>query len=62
MHQGGPRRLWDILDELRDYWLSHGYFQLYGAQAFIPPEGGKIHLARGDWQATITYEENRPAR
>ncbi|MCO5994475.1 methyltransferase domain-containing protein [Actinoallomurus rhizosphaericola] len=53
VHQGGPRRLWDILDELRDYWLSHGYFHLYGAQAFIPPEGGKIHLARGDWQATI---------
>jgi protein-L-isoaspartate O-methyltransferase len=53
VHQGGPRRLWDILDSLRDYWLSHGYLQLYGAQVFIPPEGGKIHLARGDWEATI---------
>ena len=53
VHQGGPRRLWDILDDLRDYWLSHGYFQLYGAQAFIPPGGGKVHLARGDWEATI---------
>lgn len=51
--QSGPRRLWDILDELRDYWLSHGYFQLYGAQVFIPPDGGKIHLARGAWEATI---------
>jgi protein-L-isoaspartate O-methyltransferase len=54
VHQGGPRRLWNILDELRGYWLSHGYFQLYGARVSIPPEGGKIHLARGKWQATIT--------
>lgn len=54
VHQGGPRRLWDILDELRDYWLGHGYFQLYGAKVSIPPEGGKIHLSRGQWQATIT--------
>ncbi len=53
IHQGGPRRLWDILDGLRDYWLSHGYLQLYGAQVFIPPEGGKIHLTRGNWEATI---------
>ena len=53
VHQGGPRRLWDTLDELRDYWLSHGYFQLHGAQAFIPPGGGKVHLARGGWKATI---------
>jgi SAM-dependent methyltransferase len=51
--QGGPRRLWDILDEVRDYWLCHGYFQLYGAKVFIPPEGGKIHLTRGDWEAAI---------
>lgn len=54
VHQGGPRRLWDILDELRDYWLGHGYFQLYGAQVFIPPEGDKIHLVRGNWEATIS--------
>jgi hypothetical protein len=54
VHQGGPRRLWGILDELRASWLSQGYFQLYGAKVFIPPEGGKIHLSRGKWQATIT--------
>jgi protein-L-isoaspartate O-methyltransferase len=53
VHQGGPRRLWDILDRLRRYWLSHGCFPLYGAQVLIPPDGSKIHLARGDWQATI---------
>jgi protein-L-isoaspartate O-methyltransferase len=54
VHQGGPRRLWDILDGLREEWLRHGYFQLYGAQVFIPPEGGKVHLARGGWKATIS--------
>ena len=53
VHQGGPRRLWDILDQTRQYWLSHGYFQLYGAKALITPDGS-IHLQRGHWQATIT--------
>jgi SAM-dependent methyltransferase len=53
VYQAGPRRLWDLLDELRDEWLSHGYFQLFGAKAYVPPEGGKIHLARGNWQAVI---------
>ena len=54
VHQTGPRRLWDILDEVRDYWLSHGEFPLYGAQVTIPPDGSAIHLQRGRWQATIT--------
>ena len=52
VRQGGPRRLWDILDDLREYWLQHGYFQLHGATAFITPSG-TIHLARGRWRATI---------
>jgi len=52
--QGGPRRLWGILDGLRGEWLRQGYFQLYGAQVFIPPKGGKVHLARGSWKATIS--------
>lgn len=54
VHQGGPRRLWAIFDELRDFWLGHGYFQLYGAKVTIPPEGGEVRLNRGNWQATIT--------
>jgi protein-L-isoaspartate O-methyltransferase len=53
VHQAGPRRLWDILDDLRADWLRNGQFQLFGAQAFITPSG-KIHLVRGDWKATIT--------
>ncbi|HUY47417.1 MAG TPA: hypothetical protein VMV92_17085 [Streptosporangiaceae bacterium] len=54
MHQAGPRRLWDILDEVRGYWLTHGEFPLYGARVTIPPDGSAIHLQRGRWQATIT--------
>jgi protein-L-isoaspartate O-methyltransferase len=52
VRQGGPRRLWDILDDHREYWLRHGYFQLYGARAFIPANGS-ILLARGRWKAAI---------
>ncbi|WP_214110990.1 methyltransferase domain-containing protein [Acrocarpospora catenulata] len=52
VHQGGPRRLWDLLDEIRDYWLRHGSLPLYGAQVRITPDG-TIHLQRGRWQATI---------
>jgi protein-L-isoaspartate O-methyltransferase len=53
VRQGGPRRLWDILDDLREYWLRHGYFQLYGATALISAKG-TIHLIRGQWRATIS--------
>jgi protein-L-isoaspartate O-methyltransferase len=51
--QGGPRRLWDVLDDLRGYWLSHGYFQLYGATALIEHDG-TIRLRRGKWRGKIT--------
>ena len=37
----GPRRLWDILDGLREEWLRHGYPQLHGAQVFILPKAGR---------------------
>jgi SAM-dependent methyltransferase len=50
--QGGPRKLWDLLDDQREYWLTHGYLQLYGAWAFIQ-EDGVIRLSRGQWRATI---------
>lgn len=53
VHQSGVRRLWDILEELRVEGLRTGYFQLYGARAFIAQDGA-ILLARGTWRATIT--------
>lgn len=52
VHQGGPRRLWDLLDQIRHDWLTDGYLQLYGARARIEPDG-TCHLTRGTWHATI---------
>ncbi|MFD5297234.1 methyltransferase domain-containing protein [Streptomyces mutabilis] len=52
VHQGGPRRLWDILDELRSYWLQHGELPARGARALITPEG-ETRLARGKWRAVL---------
>ncbi|WP_424533616.1 protein-L-isoaspartate(D-aspartate) O-methyltransferase [Sphaerisporangium viridialbum] len=53
VHQGGPRRLWDVLDEARDYWLQNGALPLYGANVRITPDG-TIQLQRGRWKATIS--------
>lgn len=52
VHQSGPRRLWDSLDDLRHYWLTHGHFPLYEARAFVT-SSGTIHLRRGGWRAVI---------
>jgi len=52
VHQAGPRRLWDILDDHRRYWLTHGYLPLRGAAAWIDPDG-TCHLNHDDWHATI---------
>jgi protein-L-isoaspartate O-methyltransferase len=52
VHQAGPRRLWDILDGHRRYWLTHGYLPLRGAPARIDPDG-TCHLNRDDWHAVI---------
>ncbi|MFG2679161.1 methyltransferase domain-containing protein [Streptomyces sp. NPDC048392] len=52
VHQGGPRRLWDILDELRSYWLQHGELPARGARVLITPEG-ETRIARGKWRAVL---------
>ncbi|WP_233646833.1 methyltransferase domain-containing protein [Streptomyces sp. BSE6.1] len=52
VHQGGPRRLWDLLDELRAYWLQHGELPARGARALITPDG-ETRLARGKWRAVL---------
>ncbi|WP_405149093.1 protein-L-isoaspartate(D-aspartate) O-methyltransferase [Sphaerisporangium sp. NBC_01403] len=53
VHHGGPRRLWDVLDEARDYWLQNGMLPLYGANVRITPDG-TIQLQRGRWKVTIS--------
>ena len=52
VHQSGPRRLWDILDDLRHRWLRDGSLPVYGATVTITPDG-VCHLQRGRWRATI---------
>nr|WP_222108411.1 methyltransferase domain-containing protein [Streptomyces cupreus] len=52
VHQGGPRRLWEILDSLRAYWLQHGELPVRGVQVLITPEG-QTRLARGKWRAVL---------
>jgi protein-L-isoaspartate O-methyltransferase len=52
VHQAGPRRLWDIVDNVRHQWLSDGSLPLYGAKVRIEPDG-LIRLTRGRWQVTI---------
>jgi protein-L-isoaspartate O-methyltransferase len=52
VHQGGPRRLWDALDRVRDDWLRLGMTSWLGASAMILDDG-TVKLARGLWRATI---------
>lgn len=52
VHQAGPRRLWDMLDEIRHDWLSDGALPAYGAQALIGPDG-TLRLSRGTWHTTV---------
>jgi hypothetical protein len=52
IHQSGPRRLWDILDDIRYRWLREGSLPVYGATVTIAPDG-ICHLKRGRWQATL---------
>jgi protein-L-isoaspartate O-methyltransferase len=53
VHQAGPRRLWDILDDIRHRWILDGALPLRGATATIDPDG-TCHLTHGSWQATIS--------
>ncbi|MFE2071403.1 methyltransferase domain-containing protein [Streptomyces misionensis] len=52
VHQGGPRRLYDLLDEIRWRWLEHGELPVYGARVTISPDG-ETTLSRGGWTATL---------
>ncbi|MBB5967735.1 protein-L-isoaspartate(D-aspartate) O-methyltransferase [Planomonospora venezuelensis] len=45
VHQAGPRRLWDLLEEVRRDWLLTGRIPLYGAKARVDP-AGTIHLTQ----------------
>jgi hypothetical protein len=52
VHQGGPRRLYDLLEEIRRRWLEHGELPVYGAKVDITPDG-RTTFSRGGWTATL---------
>ncbi|WEH34034.1 methyltransferase type 11 [Streptomyces sp. AM 4-1-1] len=52
VHQGGPQRLWTILERIRDRLSAEGSLPLLGARVHITPDGN-CHLSRGNWHTTI---------
>ncbi|MFD0628543.1 hypothetical protein ACFQ2K_43900 [Streptomyces sanglieri] len=52
VHQGGPRRLYDLLDQIRWYWVENGELPVYGARVVIAPDGTTT-LSRGGWTLTL---------
>ncbi|WP_075735203.1 methyltransferase domain-containing protein [Streptomyces acidiscabies] len=52
VHQGGPQRLWDTLERIRNRLNTEGSLPLLGARVRITPDG-VCHLSRGRWSASI---------
>jgi SAM-dependent methyltransferase len=52
VRQGGPRRLWDTLDDIRHRWILDGFLPVREADVVIDPDG-TCQLSRGEWKATI---------
>lgn len=52
VHQGGPRRLWDALERIRNRLNAEGSLPLLGARVRITPDG-VCHLSRGRWHAVM---------
>ncbi|MFD7975288.1 methyltransferase domain-containing protein [Streptomyces sp. NPDC059071] len=52
VYQGGPRRLWDPLEDILDRLNWLGELPVYGAQVTITPDG-ETTLTRGSWTATL---------
>lgn len=52
VHQGGPRRLYTLLEAIRWRWIEHGELPVYGALVTVTPDGATT-LARGGWAVTL---------
>lgn len=52
MHQSGPRRLWDVLEDILDRLNWLGELPVYGARVTITPDGGTT-LTHGPWKANL---------
>lgn len=52
VHQGGPRRLWDPLEDILDHLNWIGELPVYGARVTITPDGVTT-LTHGPWKAHL---------
>ncbi|MFF7858771.1 protein-L-isoaspartate(D-aspartate) O-methyltransferase [Streptomyces sp. NPDC007904] len=52
VHQGGPRRLWDLLTDVLDRLIIGGELPVTGARVTITPDG-QTTLSRGRWTAIL---------
>ncbi|WP_413752602.1 protein-L-isoaspartate(D-aspartate) O-methyltransferase [Streptomyces sp. R-74717] len=52
VHQSGPRRLYDDLENIRCQWLERGELPVYGARVTITPDG-ETTLSRDGWSVTL---------
>jgi protein-L-isoaspartate O-methyltransferase len=52
VHQGGPQRLWTVLESIRNRLNMDGGPALYGTPVRVAADG-VCHLSRGDWRATM---------
>ncbi|MFG2969948.1 methyltransferase domain-containing protein [Streptomyces sp. NPDC048288] len=52
VHQSGPRKLWEVLERIRNRLNAEGALPLLGAQVRITPDGA-CHLSRGQWNASM---------
>ncbi|MFK0154628.1 protein-L-isoaspartate(D-aspartate) O-methyltransferase [Streptomyces sp. NPDC090493] len=53
VHQGGPRRLWDVLERIRHRLNREGGLPVYGARVRIAPDGA-LTVSRGSWSVTVS--------
>jgi protein-L-isoaspartate O-methyltransferase len=52
VYQGGPRRLWDALERIRNRLNREGGLPVYGSRVIISPDGDTT-LSRGGWSVTL---------
>jgi hypothetical protein len=52
VRQGGPRRLWTTLEDIRHRLVTEGSLPLAGADVVITPDG-TVHLFQGRWHVAL---------
>lgn len=53
VHQVGPRRLWDELEQAEARWNETGRFDPRELRAPFTPDGGTLTTADGAWAVTL---------